>query len=138
MKLLLKTSLRSIKIITFLTLFILIFFYFILIDGRYKTEVLNLRKLVINRDDFINELALPKIINYPVQQNYERKDWNDWDFIHYEKTRKGDGEQGEKFVLTDPKEIKLNEKLFKIEGLYVVASDKISVNRSVPDTRLEM
>lgn len=67
----------------------------------------------------------------------EKKDWHDWKFIEYEKSREGPGEQGKSYVLTDPKEIELNEKLFKVEGLYVVVSDKISVNRSIPDYRPE-
>lgn len=67
---------------------------------------------------------------------YERKDWHDWEFIEYEKSRQGPGEQGKPHVLTDPGDIELNEKLFPVEGLYAVISDKISVNRSVPDTRL--
>ena len=53
-----------------------------------------------------------------------------------EGTKKVPGENGQPFNLTDPADIELNDKLFKIEGLYVVVSDKISVNRSVPDTRL--
>lgn len=77
-----------------------------------------------------------KIRNYPVVQNYEKKDWHDWKFIEYEASRTGPGEQGRPYELTDPKEIELNEKLFKVEGNFVIVSDKISVNRSVPDTRL--
>ena len=69
---------------------------------------------------------------------YEKKDWHDWEFIVNEKSRKGPGEQGKPHVLTDPKDIKLNEKLFNIEGLYGIVSDQISVNRSIPDYRPEM
>lgn len=66
----------------------------------------------------------------------ERKDWHDYAFIKYERKRKGPGEQGKPVILTDPLDIELNDKLFKTEGLYPIVSDKISVNRSVPDTRL--
>lgn len=75
---------------------------------------------------------------FPVAQNYERKDWHDWPFIEYEKTRTGPGEQGIPHFLTDPVEIALNKKLSKVEGLSPLVTDKISVNRSVPDGRLEM
>lgn len=74
--------------------------------------------------------------SYPFARNYERKDWHDWEFIKYEKARQGPGEQGKPHVLTDPDDIAKNDKLFEVEGLYAVVSDKISANRSVPDTRL--
>lgn len=72
---------------------------------------------------------------YPIALNYERKDWHDWKLIEYEKTRGGLGEQGKPVTLTDKEEIALNEKMFEVEGLFVVVSEKISVNRSVLDTR---
>jgi polypeptide N-acetylgalactosaminyltransferase len=75
-------------------------------------------------------------LKYPVATNYERKDWHDWKFIENEKLRVGPGENGTAFHLSDPEDIALNYKLFAIEGLYAIISDKISVNRSVPDTRL--
>lgn len=73
---------------------------------------------------------------FPVAQNYERKDWHDWQFIEYEKTRTGPGEHGKGLLLTDPYEIELNKNLSKVEGLSPLTTDKISVNRSVPDGRL--
>lgn len=75
------------------------------------------------------------IKKYPVATNYEKVDWNDYEFIAYEAKREGPGEQGKGFVLTDPKEVELNGKLYQIEGLNVVICDKISVNRSLQDTR---
>lgn len=67
----------------------------------------------------------------------EKKDWHDYEFIAYERSREGPGEQGKPFVLTEPHDIELNQELFNEEGLYVVVSDKISVNRSIPDYRPE-
>lgn len=78
-----------------------------------------------------------KPMNYPVATNFERIDWHDYKFMAYELTREGPGEHGSGVVLTDPAEIKQNKELFESEGLYVLVSDKISVNRSVPDERLE-
>lgn len=69
--------------------------------------------------------------------NDEKIDWHDWKFVEYEKSRSGPGEHGKPVFLTDPQDVLLNEKLFKKEGLYVLVSDKISVNRSIPDNRPE-
>lgn len=76
--------------------------------------------------------------NYPEAKVYERWDWNNYELISYEKTRKGPGEQGEGVTLTDPADIRLDAKLEPEEGLHVVISDKISVNRSVKDSRPKM
>lgn len=74
---------------------------------------------------------------YPMVQKYERWDWHNYDFMIYEAGRQGNGEQGRGVMLTDPKEFEIDNKLEKQEGLHVVVSDKISVNRSLPDTRPE-
>jgi hypothetical protein len=52
---------------------------------------------------------------YLVAQNYERWDWNNYEFIEYENQRSGNGEQGKAFQLTNPKDIELDEKLEKIK-----------------------
>lgn len=64
-----------------------------------------------------------------------RVDWHNHTHIALEKRRKGPGEQGKAFKLTDPEDIKKNNKLNKVNGYYAVASDIISVNRSVADIR---
>lgn len=63
------------------------------------------------------------------------RDWHDYEFIEYEKRRTGPGENGTKVLLTDENEIKLNAEAFEKTGFYVYVSDKISVNRSIPDRR---
>ena len=73
---------------------------------------------------------------YTSTTHFVKIDWHDWKFIEYEKTREGPGEQGLPFFLTDENDIKLNEEVFKHEGLYAIVSDKISVNRSIRDLRL--
>lgn len=60
-------------------------------------------------------------------------DWNDYDFIKYEKTRTGPGENNEEYIVTDPEEIKKNENWVKLEGFYVEVSNKISLTRALPD-----
>lgn len=72
---------------------------------------------------------------YPVAENYTRRDWHDYSFMDYESKRSGAGEQGQPVVLTDPAEIELDKKLEFQEGFHVFVSDKISVNRSLPDSR---
>ncbi|CAO1410603.1 unnamed protein product [Diamesa hyperborea] len=95
----------------------------IYLDGKsekYKSE----NKLLVHRKDI-----------YQVVTNYEMIDWHDYEFMNYEAQRVGPGENGTAVFLTDPSEIELDTELYKIEGLSVVVSDKISVNRSVPDVR---
>jgi uncharacterized membrane protein len=65
----------------------------------------------------------------------KRIDWHDHKHINAEKARKGPGEQGKAFKLTDPQDISLNTELLKLNGYYARASDIISVNRSVADIR---
>lgn len=62
-------------------------------------------------------------------------DWHNWTHIEIEKSRKGPGEQGKAFKLTDPADIQKNNELNRVNGYWAVASDIISVNRSVADIR---
>ena len=61
--------------------------------------------------------------------------YEDVKFRELEARRRGMGENAEPFNLTDPKEIEENEKWYKKEGFYVLVSDKISVDRAIPDNR---
>jgi len=62
-------------------------------------------------------------------------DWHNWDQIEKESQRVGPGEQG-KALLISPTDQKSNyEALFRANGFSGYASDKISVNRSIPDIR---
>lgn len=72
---------------------------------------------------------------YPEVRNYELKDWHDYEFMAYEAARVGPGENGSAVNIADPNEIEINDALRKVEGLNVFVSDKISVNRSLPDVR---
>lgn len=122
MKLFSRISFRILKRITFGSLLAFIILYLLLIYDQHSSDVESLKKIIKNTSDLTNKY-------------YERKDWHDWDFIDYEKKRKGPGEHGKPFVLTDPADIELNEKLRKEDGMHVIVSDKISVNRSIPDFR---
>ena len=67
----------------------------------------------------------------------EKISWEDKKFVAYEERRRGPGEQGKFFNLSDPKDIQENEKWQRTEGFYVIVSDKISVDRSLPEQRPE-
>jgi hypothetical protein len=85
----------------------------------------------------VNQISEINPKKYWRASDFEKKDWHDYEFMKYEASRTGPGEQGEGFKLTDPADIKLNAEVSKIEGLHAIVSDKISVNRSVPDVRHE-
>ena len=64
----------------------------------------------------------------------EKIDWHDYQFMAYEATRVGPGENGAPVYLK-PNEVIKNKKLYKLEGVYTLANNKISPNRSLPDYR---
>lgn len=120
----------------FIILVSLVYIFLFEFESSCEIKTKALENVVRRRDEFISESSNWRANKfYPFVKDFERKDWHDYDFIAQEKLRKGPGEQGEPYMLTNPDEIKLNEKLFDEEGFYVIVSDTISVNRSVPDTR---
>ena len=128
---------KHLRAVLVFSVIVLVFTYTFLLLSQYKNEVEQLKTSVYSKEKYIHDLSDSIDIKYPVIKNYERKDWHDYEFMKYEAAREGPGEQGSPYTLTDPEDIQLNEKLFKIEGLFVVVSDKISVNRSVPDVRIQ-
>lgn len=65
----------------------------------------------------------------------KRIDWHNYTHIDIEKKRKGPGEGGKAFKLTNSEDIRRNNELNKVNGYWAVASDLISPNRSVLDIR---
>ncbi|XP_012262672.2 N-acetylgalactosaminyltransferase 6 [Athalia rosae] len=64
----------------------------------------------------------------------EKIDWHDYRQISQDSRRKGLGEQGVPAFLS-PTEDAVKASLYKVNGFNAALSDKISVNRSVPDIR---
>lgn len=63
-----------------------------------------------------------------------KKDWHNYKQIVQESQRKGPGEQGASVSLS-PSEDKEKEALYKVNGFNGLVSDKVSINRSLPDIR---
>uniref|UniRef100_A0A3P9KEK1 Polypeptide N-acetylgalactosaminyltransferase n=1 Tax=Oryzias latipes TaxID=8090 RepID=A0A3P9KEK1_ORYLA len=61
-----------------------------------------------------------------------RKDWHDYEAIRRDATRSGNGEQGKAFPLTDADRV---DQAYRENGFNIFVSDRISLNRSVPDIR---
>lgn len=65
-------------------------------------------------------------------KDHKFRNWYDYKLVEKDNQRIGVGELGARVFLSDPNEISLNEKLYQETGFAVVISDKISVNRSLP------
>ncbi|KAG8221857.1 hypothetical protein J437_LFUL003233 [Ladona fulva] len=66
--------------------------------------------------------------------NVEKIDWHDYKLLEEESKRKGPGEQGIAFYLPRSEEDRKSE-LYKVNGFNAYLSDKIALNRSLPDIR---
>ncbi|XP_055532854.1 N-acetylgalactosaminyltransferase 6-like [Wyeomyia smithii] len=64
-----------------------------------------------------------------------RIDWHDYAYIEYEAERQGPGEHGKPVKLQRPEDFQLNKKLYKENGYSAVISDKIAIDRAIPDIR---
>jgi polypeptide N-acetylgalactosaminyltransferase len=124
---------RSFMKFWFLYIILIIIVAYAFYDGKFNNAKDILQKNIESLRS--NPLYEANKYIYPVVTNYEKKDWHDYEFIKYEASRQGPGEQGTAHKLENPEDIKLNDELYKVEGINVIVSDKISVNRSLPDTR---
>ncbi|XP_030079786.1 N-acetylgalactosaminyltransferase 4-like [Drosophila hydei] len=66
----------------------------------------------------------------------ERRDWHDYKAMEADKARIGMGEHGQPATI-DPSERDLEQQEYRRNGFNGYLSDRISVNRSVPDVRKE-
>ncbi|XP_053318327.1 polypeptide N-acetylgalactosaminyltransferase 10 [Spea bombifrons] len=76
--------------------------------------------LVRQKDDVVHEKAPGK------------KDWHDYEQIRREQERAGNGEHGKPFPMTDADRV---DQAYRENGFNIYVSDKISLNRSIPDIR---
>lgn len=106
--------------------------YFLILIPVFGIIVLIILSALLNLSSDINHKTTTKS-----ELNVLRscRDWNNYEQIYREMIRKGPGENGTAVILTDENEIALNKKLFSETGFGVVVSDRISVNRSIQDTR---
>lgn len=100
-----------------------------------KTELRPVVLPLISSDEF--HYVEPSYSFFKQKHNVlqTKVDWHNHTLIDIENHRRGPGEQGKAFKLTDPEDIKRNNVLNKVNGYWAVASDIISVNRSVADIR---
>jgi polypeptide N-acetylgalactosaminyltransferase len=70
----------------------------------------------------------------PRNVDKKRIDWHNYKLISEDQSRNGFGEQGKKEALDDSEKAE-KDKLFSQNGFNALLSDKISLNRSVPDIR---
>uniref|UniRef100_A0A7N8XIE4 Polypeptide N-acetylgalactosaminyltransferase n=1 Tax=Mastacembelus armatus TaxID=205130 RepID=A0A7N8XIE4_9TELE len=62
----------------------------------------------------------------------QRRDWHDHEAIKRDSSRSGNGEQGKPFPLTDADRV---DQAYRENGFNIFVSDRISLNRSLPDIR---
>lgn len=110
----------SLKFLKFAYAFVLFFVVLNLLYFRFRKP-----------EDADNESPSPRSF---VTENYEIS-WEDWDFVKYEQTRFGPGENGQEWVVTDPAEVEINEAWIQKEGFYVAANQKMSLTRALPNHR---
>nr|XP_057942924.1 polypeptide N-acetylgalactosaminyltransferase 10-like [Doryrhamphus excisus] len=66
------------------------------------------------------------------QDGVRRTDWHDYDAIRKDAARVGNGEQGKPFLMSDAHRVDL---AYRENGFNIYVSDRISLNRSLPDIR---
>ncbi|XP_069825151.1 polypeptide N-acetylgalactosaminyltransferase 10 [Dendropsophus ebraccatus] len=76
--------------------------------------------LIRHKDEYVNDKAPGK------------KDWHDYEYIRRDRDKIGNGEQGKPFPMTDADRV---EQAYRENGFNIYVSDKISLNRSLPDIR---
>ena len=101
-----------------------------------SAELKNCLKLLILIFLFLNFFLFMKSCESPVKFLRNRKvSWEDRNFINYEKSRNGPGENGSPWLVVDEEELKINKEWLNKEGFYVLANQKMSLTRALPDYR---
>ena len=130
-------KLKKLELISITFILIAIIISFSLIKSYYEDQITRFRSEATLYKEALDRLIIKiSVPRYPFATNYERKDYHDYDFIKMEAKREGPGEQGQRYLLIDKFDIERNNELLKAYGISTIASDHISVNRSLPDVRL--
>lgn len=108
---------KIVKRCLYMLLSLMILEFFLYYTSKYKIEY------------FLKKLKEANV------NSREKISWENETQITMDAKRVGPGEQGLPFELTDPIEIRENQKMFVVEGFYVLVSDKISLSRALPDKR---
>jgi polypeptide N-acetylgalactosaminyltransferase len=69
-----------------------------------------------------------------IMTDHIKVDWHDYKLIEAESKQKGIGEQGKSAFLSANDSAK-KEELYKVNGFNGLLSDRIALNRSLPDIR---
>lgn len=83
------------------------------------------------------EEEAPKDLPYQVENAATQIDWHDWEQIETESKRLGVGEQGVAVKIKED-EVRLDRDSYNSNGFSGYVSDKISIERAVPDIRHPM
>lgn len=115
-----------------------IIFSFMLIRSYYDEQIRHLKSESVLYKEALDRLkAKISVPRYPFATVYDRKDYHDYEFMQLEASREGPGEHGVKVELSDLSDVERNKEGNEKFGFYAATSDRISVNRSLPDVRLE-
>ena len=109
--------------------------YFLILIPIFGIIILIILSVLLNLSSEKNQKKATTTTKSHSSAQKSCRDWNNYEQIYREMIRKGLGENGTEVILTDENEIALNRKLFNETGFGVVVSDRISVNRSIQDTR---
>lgn len=116
-------------------------FRFLILAGGTAIVTIILFRLIRNTNVSTNFLMNKQDINGPLPfapeefEDYNTKiDWHDYEAIKSDSLRKGVGEQGRPAHLT-ASDSRDYDRLYKVNGFNAALSDKIPLNRSLPDIR---
>lgn len=134
----LSTKVKQLDCISAALILSAVFVSIFLIKNYFDTQIATLQTEVLLYSDAYKTLrkkvSKPR---YPFATQYDKVDYHNYKFMDFESLRYGNGEQGRPFILRDVEMFQRNQEIFEKFGFYGIASDHISVNRSLPDVRHE-
>jgi polypeptide N-acetylgalactosaminyltransferase len=109
-------------------------FKFLLLSAVTVVFTVLLFRIFSIRSTFEKEVGLPVDAPQVRVIRNEKIDWHDYEAVRRDALRRGTGEQGKPAYLTAADSDNY-EKLYKVNGFNAALSDKIAVDRAVPDIR---